>query len=41
MPEAASSNARLTRFYGELSSLEAIMAGLSDAGVDADRLQAA
>ena len=40
MPEAASSNARLTKFYGELSSLEAIMAGLSAAGVDADRLQA-
>src|SRR6476646_10734460 len=40
MPAATASTARLTKFYGELSSLEAIMAGLSAAGVDTDRLTA-
>ena len=40
MPEATASTARLTKFYGELSSLDAIMAGLSAAEVDTDRLSA-
>jgi ubiquinone/menaquinone biosynthesis C-methylase UbiE len=40
MPEATASTARLAKFYGELSSLDAIMASLSAAGVDADRLTA-
>ena len=40
MPEAPASTARLTKFYGELSSLDAILAGLSAAGVHTERFEA-
>ena len=40
MPETPASTARLTKFYGELTSLDAILAGLSAAGVHTDRFDA-